>query len=231
METEIIRENIVKNGCSGGCCECFTLPLSFEDILAAKNELEFRELNPTKEFKPIVKFNQSIHYPVKQNDYDKLLDMLIPLGLSEIDPQTNENLTEKYLNNKSFIEDYVLNRVKDGNLIKDGKVKVHTYTCKYFDKENKICTNYENRPNICKNFGQQCSYKGCNYANNLLELTELADYEFDLKNHDWYYMMSDDSSVYEQGRKYQENLLIFAKSKTSNKFINLFNEYLNKVKL
>lgn len=44
----------------------------------------------------------------------------------------------------------------------------YRYTCKYFDKESGNCCNYENRPNMCKDYpyGKQCTYKGCTMKEN-----------------------------------------------------------------
>jgi Fe-S-cluster containining protein len=37
------------------------------------------------------------------------------------------------------------------------------FTCKYWDKETQLCTIYERRPNMCRNFpekGEECDFCG-----------------------------------------------------------------------
>src|SRR5690554_6409736 len=52
-----------------------------------------------------------------------------------------------------------------GELVSTDKIQYH-YSCKHFDKENKICTIYEDRPLMCRDFNgekpwQKCTYSGC----------------------------------------------------------------------
>lgn len=37
------------------------------------------------------------------------------------------------------------------------------WTCKHFDRESGDCTNYENRPNMCRDYpyGRECAMPGC----------------------------------------------------------------------
>jgi len=46
---------------------------------------------------------------------------------------------------------------------KDGVYHKRLFTCKHFNKEQRICGNYENRPHMCKNFGVGCAYAGCGF--------------------------------------------------------------------
>lgn len=41
----------------------------------------------------------------------------------------------------------------------------HHYTCKHFDTKTRLCTDYENRPNMCRSYpnGIACTFKGCGY--------------------------------------------------------------------
>lgn len=44
----------------------------------------------------------------------------------------------------------------------------HHYTCKHFNTETNNCMNYENRPNMCRDYPEygkdyKCKYKGCTY--------------------------------------------------------------------
>lgn len=57
----------------------------------------------------------------------------------------------------------------------------------------------------------------------------LQDYETLLKNHDWYYMMSEDSHVYRIGSHSYSNIKQLSDS--SEKHLELFNQYQNKHKI
>ncbi len=40
----------------------------------------------------------------------------------------------------------------------------HHFTCRYFDRQNKVCTVYERRPQVCRTHPtQQCLYKDCTW--------------------------------------------------------------------
>jgi hypothetical protein len=55
-------------------------------------------------------------------------------------------------------------------------------------------------------------------------MDSLTDYERRLKDHDWYYMMSDDPSVYERGLTNHRRLL--AEANTSPEHQALYQRYL-----
>lgn len=63
----------------------------------------------------------------------------------------------------------------------------------------------------------------------MIKQLTLKDYESMLKQHDWYYMMSEDSSVYKSGCHNQSKLREL--SETSNEHKELFNKYQNKHKI
>lgn len=46
----------------------------------------------------------------------------------------------------------------------------YRYTCKYFNKESGNCANYENRPNMCRDYpyGNKCKYRGCTLEDNCM---------------------------------------------------------------
>lgn len=52
------------------------------------------------------------------------------------------------------------------------EVKGFRYTCKFWDKASGNCTNYENRPTMCKDYpyGTACKYKGCTMVENKEEM-------------------------------------------------------------
>lgn len=172
------RKQIVINGCSGGCCEAFTLPVSFEDIENMMKQYEISDEN--KEQSKVICYNGIERWPISQGEGQKLIEMLIPLGEYTIDPQTGKSFTEiqqdvlKYYLDKGLegeeLKKAFINHNHHGfnNLIikEDGGLQVtqQVFTCKHLDKEKKICTNYENRPNLCKSFGTDCRYSGCHYA-------------------------------------------------------------------
>lgn len=40
----------------------------------------------------------------------------------------------------------------------------HHFTCRYFDRQNKVCTVYERRPKVCRTHPtEQCFYKDCTW--------------------------------------------------------------------
>jgi len=57
----------------------------------------------------------------------------------------------------------------------------------------------------------------------------LQDYETLLKNHDWYYMMSEDSTIYRIGSRSYDDIKKLSNS--SEKHLELFNQYQNKHKI
>lgn len=190
------RSEIVTNGCSGACCEKFTLPVSLNDLQKMKNEWNRVDANRAAlseeqkqkvisdyensggAVRPIEYFPQKVTFDngyvfntIPEDELNKLIDMLIFLGESEIDPQYEISLAEKYeYDPAKHSPEFVVERSQGHNQVKDGKLITLTYTCKYFDKENRICSNYENRPLLCRNFGSHCNYKGCNFTKLLADL-------------------------------------------------------------
>ncbi len=102
-----------------------------------------------------------------KEDLPKVLGMLIPLGQTDTDPQTKTkfNLINTSQEN---IEKYWVKRA-------DGTIVANIYTCKHFDTEKRICNNYENRPHMCKRFGQTCGYEGCCYREQYINSMILPD--------------------------------------------------------
>jgi Fe-S-cluster containining protein len=51
---------------------------------------------------------------------------------------------------------------------------MHHYTCKHYDRDTKLCTIYENRPLMCRNYpnGHACRYPGCKLPGNTKKLRE-----------------------------------------------------------
>lgn len=194
------REEIVTNGCSGGCCECFTLPLSIEDIdkmldaykhnesigYDAEKRYSYSELQekyPTR-IERIERYNGlDIGLPPKE-ELLKLKDMLIPLGETEICPQEKINWSEYHkkdveaklsdINAHNFRGHY---KVSIDNL----KITAKIFTCKHFNTINRICGNYENRPQLCKDFGSNCKYENCTCSQKIAEEREKNNVEYTIK--------------------------------------------------
>lgn len=121
------RNKIVTNGCSGGCCERFTLPYSLKEL----EEMWMQAIA-----------GEVVAVPLDQ--LRKIVPMLIPLGKTDTDPATG----------KSF------------SMVMGEGFLIDAFTCKHFDIENRICTDYENRPDICKQMGcSGCNYSGCSFKN------------------------------------------------------------------
>lgn len=117
-----------------------------------------------------------------------------------IQGKTLQEVKEKYeealknnSNDKQYIKD--LFRIQD-MLIDLGKhlthpihpeIKIKTqepvtfFTCKYFNKETRLCTDYDNRPKMCKDYpfynnDGKCEYPGCTFT------FEKEESEYLLKN-------------------------------------------------
>lgn len=130
------------NGCNGNCCEKFNLCVSIEEI----DEM-------------ILKISKQEDFIDKELEIENLTyikDMLIPLGEVEICPQTEVSIKSEEF---SLLD----NRSKQFWKLKDNKVVTKIYTCKHFNKETRLCNNYESRPSLCRKFGENCSYKGCGF--------------------------------------------------------------------
>lgn len=59
--------------------------------------------------------------------------------------------------------------------------KLYHYTCRHFDSKTKNCTNYEDRPDMCRAYPNSriCKYKGCTRV--CENKPTAADIEFDKK--------------------------------------------------
>lgn len=121
--------------CTGHCCEKFSLPLSPMELQHAAKK-------------------QAKGWPARFSNPDmgKVAEMVIPLGTHyRGTPHAN-----------------VRGRKREKNAPWDTRAKQARewwYTCKYYDPETRNCTNYENRPSICREFpgSGTCKYRGCTY--------------------------------------------------------------------
>lgn len=180
------REEIVINGCIGKCCEKFTLPLSLEDIQKMKDAYTngFRSSVPLYtqkvEQKKIVCWNGVERWPAPEQELDKLLDMLIPLGITNIDPAREVPILELYGNSMNeektgFKESWIYDSLRPQFKIENGDLFTHTFTCRHFDTIERICTNYESRPNLCRSYGRGCKYSNCSFDSVLDRLMDERD--------------------------------------------------------
>ena len=166
----------VTNGCSGACCEKFTLPITINDLHAMKASYNQQRLliaaNPayTDRAEAVVLEDGRHMFPELEDDVDKLLDMLIPLGITSSDPQDCKDIGEQLRYNPEIHSDELVRNHSRGHvLVMDGKLISRIFTCKHFDAVNRICLNYENRPRLCQNFGDKCRYVGCGYPEKIIK--------------------------------------------------------------
>jgi Fe-S-cluster containining protein len=203
-----MREQIVSNGCSGNCCEKFTLPVTLRDIRMMKLSFIEQRLEANEkeididniELKKVLCDNGYLRYSVYEEDVDKLLDMLIPLGYSEICPQQEISFNTLYF---TYIQKYdtdeeIREALNNFPKVSNGHIVENTFTCKHFDKTNKVCTNYENRPWLCKDFGRSCNYTGCSFVKNIEHKNEqqkIANSIEDISQEDGYYLGYEDDQI------------------------------------
>lgn len=174
----------VTNGCSGSCCESFTLPATMNDLHKMKEEWD--KINLHRENK--VQYGHSSlqlitcesghqMYPCNEDELDNLIDMLIPLGRTRIDPQFDQEFKVRCSHMKK--EDGTWDTKKmQGWIYPEGEdLYSNIFTCRHFDKVNRVCGNYENRPIMCRNFGTTCEYKGCGFVETLKVLDEIRKEE------------------------------------------------------
>jgi Fe-S-cluster containining protein len=166
-EANFQRNEVVKNGCSGGCCTAFTFGWTLEDLRKNQEAIANNKMTYIN--------SEGYERRVLNDDsIESIIDMLIFIELTEQDPQLKNTFTEQVTEDfkkrgtwPGSIKDLPLYEKQEldrkGFVIREDKVLCRVYTCKHFDKEKKICNNYENRPHMCKNFGASCRYEGCNY--------------------------------------------------------------------
>lgn len=172
-----LKKSPVVNGCNGSCCEKFTLPVTLNDLTRMKEELELSR-NENRSSEKVLCDNGYKRYPCGESDLNKLIEMLVPLGITNIDPQSQLSFNEWWgTNGSENIKNVDGTWNKDAlnnHFIIDENNVIHGYifTCKHFDTNDRICTNYENRPQLCRSFGDNCHYKGCGFVNTIQALQE-----------------------------------------------------------
>jgi len=137
--------------CTGHCCEAFDLSAQWQThwdlINAAWRWLDLR-LGKAPAHAEVACSVLAKHLPPgygNLNQLDELAYMVIPLG--------------------RLPDDDIAARFTPAcrtRMSKADPLPQH-WTCRYFDREERRCTNYENRPNMCRRFpyGGACPYSDC----------------------------------------------------------------------
>lgn len=163
------RDSVVTNGCSGHCCENFNFPFTPKDYEENVKASQRGAKSFVSEFGFILETAETI-------DLLKIQEMLIFLGMSEVNGNGGDNYTESLKRllisqerwKGSFKEslsekDLKFIYEKYYMIIEDEIVKCPHYTCKHFDSDNRICNIYDDRPMMCRKYDSgDCKYKGCN---------------------------------------------------------------------
>lgn len=117
--------------CTGHCCRRFSLPIPWMKVKMIKKAIA-RGIQDIPTGKPFRTWN------IASEDFQKTMDMLIPLG--------------------EFREEVQFQR---GHRSRKNEERQYHYTCRHYDGRN--CTIYESRPAMCRNYpdGRKCQYRGC----------------------------------------------------------------------
>ena len=133
-----------KDRCTGHCCQNFYLPFSPEDIDRAYRRwsTQFGQIGATHH----VTMNGAEYGPIVV-DIHLIAPMVVHLGYDGIVPR-RVNLTDEELLGKP-------------------EIPAHRYRCKHYDPKMKVCTIYEIRPQMCRDYpgkeGATCNYAGCTW--------------------------------------------------------------------
>lgn len=149
--------------CTGHCCERFNLPYSMGELQryaqAIREEKSLFILDNGKE-----KFTPSNGEEILQ-----VANMIIFKEWSKIG--MDGNLIGKLIEAKSSIETL---ESRGFRIDEDGDLITPIYTCKHFDMTTRNCTNYENRPTMCRDYpyDRKCDHKGCTYCDERKQIIE-----------------------------------------------------------
>lgn len=209
----------VTNGCNGKCCENFTFPASIEDMKRLReNIVEWKSKDDRFNNFRRVESETGFYLDAQSasvEDIDFFIENFFEIGRLDYDQQTNNR---NFLEHFSFFEDtqiriineqkefmlsdkefeYFLERMRGKFMVKwklkDGVVVIESITtinmtCKKFDKEQRICTAYEDRPQLCRNFGNTCGYEGCEFINTKKERDRLELEKWKKENPDEFLSM------------------------------------------
>lgn len=130
----------VTSRCTGHCCKDFTLPISpmqfawwAKLVKLGKKPIFWRLYGPRRSFGDMARGAVTNHIP---EEIAKVADMVI----------------------FKFASKTCL-----GNPGRKIPHLLYHYTCRHFDEKSGNCTNYANRPDMCRSYpnGGMCKYKGC----------------------------------------------------------------------
>jgi Fe-S-cluster containining protein len=125
-----------QKNCGGACCRAFTLPVDY-DTLRRSYEWWLRDGNNINS-NVLEKAGVTIpfNYYRPIADIHLIFPMVIPLGKHDKTPQGSPVNTP-----------------------------VDWFTCKHFDKGMSLCTIYDHRPQMCRDYpyGSWCTYPGCQH--------------------------------------------------------------------
>lgn len=124
--------------CDGRCCAVFTFSSSIDDLRQSVDGTLERGGKP-----------------IKIRDDEVLLDMFVPLTPEE-SAERRERFGIVYTHAAEGVQ-----RQHDGSAPPE-----QHYTCRHWDEDTRLCTIYEDRPNMCRDFpyGNVCTH-GCGYNN------------------------------------------------------------------
>lgn len=165
-------KSIVSNGCSGKCCEQFSLPFSITEFDRMIEAIDKGETT-------YIKDDGRITRSYKPPELMQIREMIIPLGKTLIDPQILHSTKservkfwmcipdDEPITQKDFDRLSVLNwQLHEWIHLIDGELYSDVYTCKNFDTEKRICKIYDDRPQMCRVFGRGCTYENCGFEIN-----------------------------------------------------------------
>lgn len=167
--SQLTREQIVTNGCSGSCCERFSLPFSLKELQDSSKAQHAGEF-------VFIDRNGKEQHTVDHANIDYIIDMLIPLEYSNMSAEHKGKSLRKLLeelNPGVVIEPDIV--ISGGDIDENGEVWKYYFTCRHFDKEKRICGAYETRPSMCRIFGRHCKYEGCGFQSTLSKLEEITE--------------------------------------------------------
>jgi len=184
-----MQEQIVKNGCSGKCCEGFTLPFSkneFDRMMEAikihralsEDEKSLR-LKADWNYRPkYLRDDGTIGSAYENDEIEQIYNMVIYLGKTNHNPNdiggNHTAISElfKYarcipedeqITKEDFLKGYNSEHREWHLLEENGEITMNYYTCKNFDIEKRICKIYDQRPKMCRSFGRGCKYESCGF--------------------------------------------------------------------
>jgi len=129
--------------CTGHCCEDFTLPISpmqlkwWAKLISLSKKPAYMKYYTRRSPGAVQSLNCGMKSHFNIEELKKIAEMVIFLRFDKHD-----------------------------NAAQNAKGKMNTvyhYTCKHFDRATGNCTNYENRPDMCRMYPNSgtCRYKGC----------------------------------------------------------------------